>query len=88
MTSLVQQRQAIDRAYSIGVWMTCISCVFIVAGVVMVLTNWPSLYYSWLVLLGVVNFLSGATQISFANRRRKTFEIENGRDAGKQTPVA
>ena len=87
MTSLGQQRQAIDRARSIGIWMTCISCVFIVGGVVMVLTNWPSLYYLWLVLLGVVNAILGASQLSLAGKRRRIFESENGPNAGKQSPV-
>jgi hypothetical protein len=85
--SLIQQRHAIDRKRVIGIAVTAIGGLGVLAGT-FTLMGFPFRPINvWLLVIWVVYLATGIQSLIVARRRRIAFEAENGVDAGKQDPI-
>jgi hypothetical protein len=86
--SLLQQRTVIDRARLFGVVMTALGGAALILGIVQLVTEPFRPLHLVLVVVWVVFCGNGVRALVIARRRRIAFEAENGREAGKQKPIA
>jgi hypothetical protein len=88
MTSLIQQRMAIDRLKVRGVMFTALGGLGFVLGVAMIIFGgFPSIA----LLMSLVGWLGfgavGVLSLLQYRQRAGAFEAENGKGAGRQEPV-
>lgn len=84
MTSLIQQRIAIDRERVIGTVYTALGSLMLSLGLVMAIIE-PSQWSRWAFMVVWAGFAAvGVRKLAAARRTRRAFESEHGVDAGKQ----
>jgi hypothetical protein len=85
MASLIQQRMAIDRQRIFGTLSIIVGGLFLTIAIVDLVTFRGAQVTGYLYLvLAVGSFVLGFTRRARSTRARRTFEAENGKDAGKQ----
>lgn len=86
MSSLIQQRMALDRQRIQARWMLLWGYALVCFGVTLYLSesNWLTVPYF---LFALVVVASGIIRVRAARRDRIAFETEHGPHAGRQDPV-
>ncbi|TAJ47283.1 MAG: hypothetical protein EPO52_12335 [Herbiconiux sp.] len=86
--SLIQQRIALGRRRTIGLVIVVASAVLLGVEVALIVIDSSDSAFRWFTAVMMLVWLAvGISQVVVAERRRRRFEAERGRDAGKQEPV-
>ena len=86
LPSLIQQRVALDRERAIGLWLTSASGIFLLLGLILLLTGPERVFWGSL-LTPALLLAVGLFRLWAYRQSRSAFEAAHGRDAGTQPVV-